>query len=537
MADDEGGDVTTYLSCLATMKSDRSTYDTWCQEVADLTLPKRDFTTHRSANTSRKMRIYDSTGVWCTTALASGLHGNLTPTTSKWFAFDPPKQTDDEGRKWLNHTEDTLFRNFAEPGSLFSSQSFEMYLDLVAFGQGVMIPLFIDGRVVYRSRPLNACWIRENDEGIVDTLYYECEKRPIDLIRYMKKNDGEVHKNVQQAYEDGKVGKIKVLHVVEPRDEHYGRDAVATAKPFKSVYIDVTNQFMMKESGYNTFPYLVPRFSKRSGETYGYGAGHDAMPEVRTANKYAEVMFRAAAKNVDPPALLPSEGVVLPLKLDPNGINYYDPTGPKPEFWQNGFNPNYLAGVLKDKQALIKSLYYIDWMNMPDRGTMTASEFIGRSQESMRNMAPINSRLEAEFLARLIERSVELNIANGVLPPPPPSLQGNNVGITYTSPLAQAQRAANSNAVLSGLTIASQLAQFDPSVVANVNANAIFRDQALSNFNWPVEYLHTLDEVEATQAAQREQQQVAGQAQTAETYSKAAKNGADTLQGLTGGTA
>ena len=519
-----------YIDCFNKLKGDRNNYDSWCQEVADFSLPKRDFTTERAPNSRRNSRIYDSTGVYATTMLASGLHGNLTPPTGKWFYFAPGRDADDDARGWLELVQDALLLTFASPNSLFSSQSFEVYLDLVAFGQAVMMPMMVDGRVVYRSRPLNACWVKENDAGIIDTLYYCAKMRPVEIIRAF--GEDKVHEKVRDAYEKNQDVKFEILHVVEPRDENYGPGAVATAKPYKSCYVDINNRFLMKESGYDSFPYLVPRFSKRSGETYGYGPGMDALPEVKTANQFAEVMFRAAAKNVDPPVLSPIEGLVLPMRLDPNGINYYDPTVGEPTFWSSNFNPNYLAAILKDKQDLIKRMYYIDWMSMPDRNNMTATEVIQRSQESMRMMGPSLARLEAEFLTPLISRTIELMLANGLIPPPPESLQGRDVTIEYMSPLAQAQRTANANQVLSGMSVALQIAQFDPGVVQNINGNEIFRDQVLTNFGWPVSYLRPVDEVEEAQAAQAEAQESSMVAEQAETYSKAMKNGASAAETL-----
>lgn len=519
-----------YIAKLAKMVTERQNYDSWNQEVADMTLPKRDFTTTRTPNSRRTARIYDSTGVYATTMLASGLHGNLTPPTGKWFYFAPPKDIDDAGREWLQLVSDDLLLTFASPSSLFASQSFECYLDLVAFGQAVMIPMVMDGRIVYRSRPLNACWVKENDSGIIDRLYYKASMCAEEIVQIFGAEN--VHERVNEAVSKDTDEKFDILHVVEPREDHYGPGAVAEAKPFKSCYIDINNSHIMRESGYDSFPYLVPRFSKRSGETYGYGPGHDALPEVKTANEFAEVMFRAAAKNVDPPVLSPIEGLVLPMRLDPNGINYYDPTVGEPKFWSSTFNPNYLASLLADKQELIKRMYYIDWMNMPDRNGMTATEVIQRSQESMRMMGPSLARLEAEFLTPLISRTIELKISNGMLPQPPESLQGRDVTIEYMSPLAQAQRTANANQVMSGLSVAMQLAQFDPSVVQNIDGNQIFRDQVQTNFGWPSDYLLTKDEVAQAQQAQAEAQQSAMMAQQAETYSKAMKNGAQAAETL-----
>jgi hypothetical protein len=243
-------------------------------------------------------------------------------------------------------------------------------------------------------------------------------------------------------------------------------------------------------------------------------------------------MWRAAAKNTDPPVLSPIEGLVLPMRLDPNGINYYDPSLGEPKFWSNGFQPGYLDSLIDRKQALIKSMYYIDWLSIPDKSRMTATEVNEHSTRSMRILGPMNSRMEAEFCTMLISRSIELGISSGQIPVPPKTLQGQNIAFEYTSPLAQAQRTANANNILQGLVMGAQLAQFDPTVAMNVNSGKIFRDQMVTNFNWKNDYLVPQEEVDAAKAQQQQTQQAAQEAALAESYSQTAKNGAGAFSDL-----
>lgn len=522
-----------YVTKLGQMKGQRNNYDSYWQEVADYTLPKRDFNTTREQGSRRMQNLYDSTAIHATEQLASGLHGMLTPPSSKWFFLrSGVSGNGDEARAWLDGATDYLSMVFSSPESSFATSVFEAYLDLVAFGNAAMAVVFSNGKINFITKRLRNCWIAENDDGVVDTLYI-CEKMlPSNMIRKFGLEN--VSDKVVKAYEGNQDVRFEVLHVIEPRKENKGRGAAKNLKPFKSCFIDLDNKKIMAEDGFDDFPFLYPRMSKRSGETYGYGSGMNALAEVKELNKIAEIMTRAASKNIDPPLLAPAEGLILPLRLDPAGINFYNPDLGEPKFWQNGFQPNYFESVLEYKRALVNKMYYVDWMNLPQIDRQTTVEVMQRAQEGQRMMSPMLSRLHSEFLSPLIRRVLYLALDNGLIPRPPEALQGSDVSIEYTSPMSIAQRATASQSVLQGLTIAAQLAQFDQTFLGRVNADAIFKDQVLNTYAWPMAYLRSDDELAEMQAQQAEQQAAAQQAAEIESYSKSAKNVAGAMGDLQG---
>lgn len=514
------------------MKTARNNYDSYWQEVADYTLPKRDFTTTRQEGSKRVNTLFDSTALHATEQLASGLHGMLTPPSSKWFFLRAGINENDAARTWLDSATNYLSTVFSSPESSFATSVFELYLDIVAFGNAVMSVTYNKNRFNFIAKRLSSCWFLENDDGIVDTLYI-CEKMsPANIIR--KFGIQNVDDKILKAYETEQDVKFEILHAIEPRKINKGRGAAKEFKPFSSCFIDVENKKIMKEEGFDDFPFLVPRWSKRSGETYGYGSGMNALSEVKELNKISEIMTRAAAKNVDPPLLAPAEGLVLPLRLDPSGINFYNPDLGKPEFWQNGFQPNYFEGVMEYKRQLINKMYYVDWMNLPQLDRQTATEVMQRTQEAQRMMSPMLSRLHAEFLSPLIRRVLMLALDNNLIPKPPVELQGAEVSVEYTSPMSIAQRSIAAQNVLQGLSIGAQLAQFDQSVINVIDAKSILKDQVLNTYAWPIAYIRTDEEIEAIAAQQAEMQQMAQQAQIAETYSKSAKNVAGAMGDLQG---
>jgi hypothetical protein len=516
-------DVKPYLDRLSKMKSDRYNYESAWQEVSDLMLPKRDFTTTRSPGQRRTQTIYDSTALHAVEQLAGGLHGMLTPPSGKWafLRFRGGKETREE-RLWLDESVNFLFDIFSSPEGSFATSAFEFYLDIVAFGNAAMAVTFKDGRLMYTTEQLRCCYTMENENGKNDIIYLEREYRPIEMIRRF--GEANVHKDVMKAYKAGQTVTFKVIQAIEPRDEHFGRGAIKNKKPYKSCFIDATNKHLMLEEGFDDFPFMFARWSKRAGEAYGYGPGVAAYSEASQLNTIVETMMRSAAKNTDPPLLSPAEGMILPLRLDPGSINFYNPDLGEPKFWQNGSNPNYFDAIIEQKRALLLKMFYVDWMNLPQVDRMTTVEVNQRTQDSLRQLSPMLSRLSSEFLSPVIYRTLFLAIDNKLIPKPPESSFGKDLAIEYTSPIAIAQRSIQANTVLQGLSIGAQLAQFDSNIPLMVDADAVFKDQLLNTYSWPQKYLRSEEEVQEMKAAKEQQAQQMQQAQAAESYGKTAKN-------------
>lgn len=511
------------------MKSDRATTENMWQEVADYSFPKRDFTTSRTPGTNRNLTIYDSTGISAVELLASSLHGNLTPTQTKWLFLRSTAAT----RPYFDYATEQLLRIFSSYDTGFAAQAHEFYLDLVAFGTAIMGVFNRDGRIVFKTLDLRDCWIGQNADNEVDKIKYAQKYTADQMVREFGQDN--VHENVLKALEDKSGAKktFKVLYCVEPRPVNAGPGAYTEEKPFKAVYVDVDNKHQIGgEGGYDEFPFIVSRFSKRGGETYGWSPGMSSKSEVRMLNKISEVMIRAATKNADPPVLSPVDGVILPMRLDPGGINYYDPDVGAPEFWSNGFRPDYMESLIAQKRMDVQRMFFIDFLTLPDRSRMSATEIMQRSQDSFRNMSAINARLETEFLSKLVKRTYAVAVDIGFIETPPPEAQGEDIKIEYTSPMAMAQKSVAANSVLQGLSVVAQAAQFDPQVASVINAENIVRDQLLNTYFMPSDYLRSEAEVEEIKVAQQEQQEAAMAAQNMGSYASSAKDAADAITTL-----
>lgn len=511
-------------------KTDRATTETEWQEIADYTFPRRDFTTTRTPGDNRRRKVFDSIGIKATLMLASAMHANLTPVQTRWFFLNPGEGD----RAYWEMVQNHLLGLFSSPSSRFALQAHELYLDLVAFGTAIMGVFEQDDRTLFKTLNVADCWIRENQNGVVDHLKYCQEYTAFQMISAFGEQN--VHENVRKAAEKNDTAtKFKVLNCVGPRYGKTRRGAVTQEKPFYSVFIDVINKHQIgPPGGYDDFPYLVPRLSKRSGETYGYGCGGQAISEVRMLNQIVEVMFRAASKNADPPVLSPIDGVVLPMRLDPGGINYYNPDVGPPEFWNNNFRPDYMDYIIKEKRADIEKIYFIDWLTLPNNDRMTATETMQRAQDSFKNMSAINARVESEFLSQLIRRTYLVEVAAGRLERPPASSQGKDIRIEYTSPVALAQKSISANAVLQGMGLLAQVAQVDPSVVELLNGHQLIRDQFANTYFLPESYILDEDELERKREERSEEQSMAMLAQNPQGFGSAVKDVADAVTTMQG---
>lgn len=516
-----------YVKKLDRMRSDRSTFESFWDDVARITLPRTDFNNQYAKGQKRNTTIYDTTGIWANDQLAGGLHGMLTSPFSRWFAIrlsDPKIKVSDQDRMWLDQVTNIIYWAFTNPDSYFSNQAHEMYQEVCAFGTGVMYADFRDGAIRFRNFPLSQCFLLENDAGKVNILYRVSKIPVYEAISFFRDRATD---NLKKIMGQNPLQEVTICHVVEPRDGGaYG--PASAQKPFKSCFFDLDKKEKIAEGGYDEFPYMVPRWSKRSGEQYGFGPGMAAYHDIKMLNRIMEVTIRGAEKSVDPPLLVPDDSVFGPLVINPGGIiNYRADLDRKVEPLLTNPRPDIGFDLVDRIRMQVMQHFYVDWMNLPQKPGMTATEVLQRRDERLRLLGPMLSRMTAEFTNPLIGRVFSLLRSNYLLPPPPPNLQGKDLKVEYLSPIAQAQKFSELDSITRSLQMASFIAQFDPNVMDNFKTDDVVRYASIDVNNMPQALLRTTEEmvVRRNQAQQRQQQ--AMEAELAETNTKAFKNAAN----------
>jgi hypothetical protein len=501
------------------LKGERSTLDSHLQEVADYMMPnKNTILSQKTSGEKRNIQVLENTGMYCLELLAGQLHGLLTSPNSMWFEFTTGIYALDQ----LDNVK--AFLQYAAKqthnvlnNSNFQTEVHELYLDEVGFGTAAMY-IEEDPKEVVRfsTKFIGEYFIDEDSQGRVNQIYRSWKWNAYQLVEAFGKEN--VGKKVMDCYEKGKDDKFEVIHAVYPASM-----VNITNSPF--VYV---SQYVLPEvdheilsGGFREFPYVVPRWSKRTGEKYGVSPAMVALPEVKTINKMAETMIIGAQKMVDPPLQLPDDGFILPIVTSPGGLNFRRSGSPdskiEPIFNDSRIDFGYEA--LKERRVRIREAFFVDQLMLQQGPQMTATEVLQRTEEKMRLLGPMLGRQQTEFLRPMIDRVFAVMLRRGVIKKEeiPEALRGRKIDVRYSSLIARSQRLSEAQNILRAIEACSPFIQMDPSVADNFNGDEAIRVIA-DIFGTPVQVIRTKKDRDGLRDARAQAQQAAlqNEAQTQE---------------------
>lgn len=532
--------VTTTIDRLGKLKQIRSPWENTWQDCTDFVNPRRgDFNAQRSqGDRTRFDKVYDSTAPLANEQLAAGLHGYLTAPSETWFTLILEKmreEEDEQTQMWLQGVVDMMFREvFHSPNSNFGSMIHELYLDLGSYGTGVLYVEDKPGRPInFRTYHLAECYIAENAEGAVDTLYRQYKHSGRQLVQMYK--DKLPEKFIENVYKDPHK-EYTCIHAVEPRDTFNPDSKLAKNMPWMSAYILEEEKLVLNVGGFNEFPYMVPRWTKTAGEVYGRSPAMTAMPDIKMINEMSKTVIKAAQKATDPPLLVPDDGFMLPLRTIPGGLNYYrSGTQDKVMPLIEGVRPDIGLEFIDSRRTHVLKTFHVDWMQMREGPSMTATEVLQRQEERMRLMGPMVGRLQFELLGPMIDRVFNIMARRKMLPPPPPAIEGRNMRIDYVSPVARAQKTQQLFSFTRLLESLVPLGNIKPEVFDNIDADGTVR-WAAKLLDAPLETLLSVEKLQAMRQQRSEQQaemaEVARGREMAATAKDAANAAAMMPQGL-----
>jgi hypothetical protein len=524
------------LARMGTMKGARTTHDSHWQEVADYIFPARQFNRSQSPGAKRGTLIFNTHPVLACEQLAGGLHGMLTSPSLRWFTLRalPHMAGDQQSQAWFEAATEAMYAQFQSARTGFNVALHETYLDIAAFGSGV---IFIADKglrgVHYQAVPLSECWYAENADRQVDTLY-RCYKLPArEVLRLWPTTAPDRVRGMAEKKPDAEV---EIIHATEPSRSGASRGGAAAGatQGFDTCWI--TGGDYLEHGRYREFPYAVARWTKRSGEVYGTGPGMNALPDVKMLNKMEETNLRGMAKLVDPPMMLPDDGFLNAPNMNPSAHNYFraetrhlDRIGPL----QTGGRPDLAFQYIEMVQERISGTFYTTWLRLPQQPNMTATEVLQRRDELLRLLGPMTSRLENELLDPGIERTFAIMMRNGLFPPPPPQLRGQGWSVEYLGPLSRAQRQADAETVMRWMASMQPLVQADPRVLQAIDTDEAARFLA-DRHGAPAMLVRTPAQIAAIRGAEAQQQQMQAEAATLAQGAGAAKDGASALATLAG---
>ena len=520
---------------LARLMDKRSTWESHWQECADFMQPRKaEINKERQRGDKRNIQIFDATAIHALELLAASLHGMLTSSANRWFQLRYKENVlneSDEAKEWLEDSIDKMYLAFAR--SNFQQEVFEVYHDLICFGTACLMVEEDENDIVrFSSRHIKEFYVQENKKGLVDTIYRRF-KMPVQAA-IDKFGFDNFSRSTQNLFKKEPFEEIELVHVVRPRTIYNERKEDKKNMPFQSIYFEYGEGHIINIGGFREMPYVVPRYLKASTEIYGRSPAMNALPDVKVLNKMVETALKAAAKQVDPPLLVPDDSMLSPIRMSAGSLNYYrSGSRDRIEPLNIGQNTSVTLNQENQRREAIAKMFHIDQLMVTANRTMTATEVLQRNEEKMRILGPVMGRLQSELLQPMILRVFNIMLRNKLFQAAPEILNNQEIDIEYVSPMALAQKGQELQSLMRGLELFAQIGQIAP-VQDYIDENGLIK-QIIRITGLPARMIKSDKQVAALReqkaAAQQQQMEMMQSMQEA----KIAKDAAPMLKELNRG--
>ncbi len=276
--------------------------------------------------------------------------------------------------------------------------------------------------------------------------------------------------------------------------------------------IDRSGAEIVRESGYNEFPYTVWRWSTIPGEQWGAGLTDIVMPAIKLINRTKMKLSKGLDQAIDPARLVNPDMMISRPKFNSGAIMYGRDV--EKMVGTDRYEGRYDLGAIDvDKlREEIRLVYHRDFMILPGK-TMTAEEVITLRNQLERFLGPNVDSAEIEKLGPEVERTAATAIRSGVVPEAPPELDNvQSIEPEYLGSLARAQRLNDVEATQRFLGATAAIHEVYPEAKDNIDIDEWVR--ALGNKLGVTDKV--LRDVDVVGAIRQEQREIAEQQQAEE---------------------
>lgn len=455
--------IKSYNKRLEALRSERSSFIPIYRELSDYHLSHRGrfLTSDRNKGHKRNTKQINNTSRMSARTLAAGMMSGITSPARPWFRLSSGDTGLDDAqavKEWLHQVQRIMYKVFSHSNTYNALH--QLYSELGVFGTAAM-GVFHDFDNVIWCKPytVGSYMISLSEKDTSDSFYREYERTVGQCIKQFGIEN--VSDSVKRQWENGNSEAwVKLVHIVEPNDDRDGASPLAKHKAWRSVYYEANSgardgqEKFLRESGFDEFPFLTPRWDVTAEDVYATDCpGITALGDTKALQLGEKRSYQAMDKIVNPPLQGPSSlrnkinngsvegGDIVWVDDVSNGLrSIYD------------YRPDMNAIEMKIQQTeqRVKRAFYEDLFLMlaqTDRRQITAREVAEKHEEKLLMLGPVLERLHTELLDPLIDRTFNILQGAGVLPPPPPELQGKDLNVEYVSVLAQAQRIVATGAV------------------------------------------------------------------------------------------
>lgn len=485
--------------------------------------------------------IFDGTPMSALSIWREGMQGFMVNKSLDWFNSEMSRYTlndIDEVRVYLQEYNEAMYAAYRS--SNYYSILSEWFNDAGSVGTAVVYTEedIKNGTTVHTPIHLREVFIAENKNQNVDVLFrkffltarqalqkFDVNKLSNDIITNAASNPEKLH---------------EFIHAVFPNDERQFGSISSTNKRYKSVYVQTKksaggnnqpNQTsdaligdgkpldgIVKEGGYDVFPYAVWRFRKNSDEVYGYSPAMDFMIAIEKLNTIGKTLLQAAHLSVKPAKNIP-EHMRGNVRLGPDGHNYYPRGGDKIENIDSKIN--FPVGIDREElyQKHILDAYHVEFFKtfIGRKGEATREEILQIKAEQAQLMGSQVDRLSEDGLSKNFDVVADIEEKAGRLPEPPQILidlmeeekerqvaRKTKINVRFTGPLAQAQkRMFMLMPIKTGMDELAQASVIFPNIVDRINEDKL-SEAILDASDFPQKLMRSTAEVQEIRKARQE---------------------------------
>lgn len=419
--------------------------------------------------------------------MAAGLTSGLTSPSRPWFKFglsDPQLMKWGPVREWLDIARHSVLSIFDR--SNFYGWVNSIYKEIGGFGTGCGIGLE-DYRTVIRFRnfTIGEYWLGTGADGRVNAFGREYNMTVGQVVEQFGISN--VSATVKSNYDNGKVDVwVKVSHLIEENASRKQGKLDYLNMPWRSCYWETgaaADRFLARR-GFEDFPVVAPRWDlTTTANIYGRSPGWKALGDSKMLMKQQKDYLIALDKIVDPPvqadASVEGEVNTLPGGLNRSSANLPN-AGVRPAYQINPDLKAILDGIQRTQQKIDRA-FFVDLFNtigQLEGSGRTALEIAARNQEKLLLLGPLLERLESELLDPTVDRTFNIALRGGAIPPPPRELDGMEIKTEYISMLAQAQKAVSIGSIQTTVSMAGNLAGVQPDILDVIDFDAAVSEVA-----------------------------------------------------------
>lgn len=505
------------------------------------------------SESTRRQSIADNIGERAVEDLAGFIVSTLAPPGRKWlllFPENPKLMEKPRVSAYLTKASRIIEKYLFKPEVAFHLAFDESALEACALGNGV--PYLQERRdkkgnkqLYFRSIPFNECYFQENTWGKIDVGFR--------LRKMTAKQIFEEYIDIEDPSHDMDLNDIERMKAFAEREPNKSFDLIYGSIPkgdplYRKAGVDgeYLSVHVFRDGANNTsgilrkgitdfFPFRPYRFRKRPGQTYGYGPGHRAISDIITLQRMKKTNITAAELTVRPPLHIPYGTYAKRLSLKAGAANHAKRTGTNKD---NKAEPLFVVGSvpigveMEDRvKAAIREAFYLDDLKESKVGEMSATETSVRREERMTLMSPQLSRIASELLNELIEIVYDFLIEQGMLEDPPSELKGMGISPVYISEILKSQSDTDLISLERLSSTMLSLSQAFPELKDMINQRSIPKFLVEKLF-LSHDFLRDEQEVQEEQVQKQQMNAFQGQAQAAESASKANLNLAKTAEAL-----